>query len=300
MNVRTGFAWQACAGKVARLIAAVAVVVAPTPASAYGAQTLAWGATPSVTVGTSGSTTVSSTSGLTPAIGNLTPTVCSFVSNGAKPGTVSVAVTGLAAGTCSLEATQSGNAMWNPAPPVTLSITVGKGYQTMSISTRGRYGNSWSNLGVGGTGPLLASATSGLAVYFAATTTAICKVSNNTTSGGWLLVPGEGTVWGLSPGTCTITAYQSGDANYNPVQATLDIPVKYYQTITLGTWASMVVGGVDKLGATATSGLAVTFATTSPRSARSPAARSLHWRPAAAHITVDQAGDANYYPAPQA
>ena len=66
---------------------------------------------------------------------------------------------------------------------------------------------------VGGTSALSATASSGLTVAFDSSTAAVCTVAGTTVSY-------------LTTGTCTVTADQAGDGNYNPApQVSLDITV---------------------------------------------------------------------------
>ena len=100
-----------------------------------------------------------------------------------------------------------------------------------------------------------ATASSGLPVSFVSTTPAVCTVSST-------------TVTLTAIGTCTIQARQAGDATNHaaapPVnQSFLVTPAS--QIITFGALSSQVLGSPPfTAGATATSGLAVSFASTSP------------------------------------
>ena len=79
--------------------------------------------------------------------------------------------------------------------------------------TIGTIGFSPAILTVGGATTVNASASSALAVSFSSKTPTICTVSGN-------------TVTGISSGTCTITADQAGDGNYNAAtQVTQDIAI---------------------------------------------------------------------------
>ena len=79
--------------------------------------------------------------------------------------------------------------------------------------TIGTIGFSPAILTVGGATTVNASASSALAVSFSSKTPTICTVSGN-------------TVTGVSSGTCTITADQAGDGNYNAAtQVTQDIAI---------------------------------------------------------------------------
>jgi hypothetical protein len=101
---------------------------------------------------------------------------------------------------------------------------------------------------------LSATASSGLAVTFSSTTPNVCTVSGNTAS---LLFPGK----------CTIEASQAGDESFEsalPVQQTFTVN-HAVQTITFPPIPAQKVGAEVHLGATASSGLKVTYSASSPQ-----------------------------------
>jgi sugar lactone lactonase YvrE len=102
------------------------------------------------------------------------------------------------AGSCTITASQPGDVNNPPAPNESRTFAIGKASQTITFATLANktYGNP--DFAVS------ASASSGLAVFFAAS-------GNCTVSGS--------TVHTTSPGSCTITASQLGNANYNPAAA---------------------------------------------------------------------------------
>lgn len=107
-----------------------------------------------------------------------------------------------------------------------------------------------------GTPPFVVSATasSGLPVAFSSTTTPVCTVSGS-------------TVTIVAAGTCAITASQAGNANYLAAPAvTQTFTVKGRpQTISFNALSNVAFGTAPfAVVATATSGLAVTFASTTP------------------------------------
>jgi sugar lactone lactonase YvrE len=79
------------------------------------AQTITFNTLPSLRVGTTVQATATASSGLAVTFSSLTSGVCSVIGS---------SVTGLAAGTCTVAATQSGNANYSSAPQVTQNITV--------------------------------------------------------------------------------------------------------------------------------------------------------------------------------
>jgi hypothetical protein len=130
-------------------------------------------------------------SGLPVSFVSLTPTVCTVSDN-----TVTLLVTG----TCTIQATQPGNASFNPAPPVAQSFAVTSTQKTDQTLTFAKPPDKQL-----GDPPftLSASASSGLPVSFTSNTRAVCTVSGN-------------TVTLIATGTCSITATQDGNATFNP------------------------------------------------------------------------------------
>jgi len=215
-------------------------------------------------------------SGLPVTFGSNTTAVCTVAGD-----TVSY----IAAGTCTVTADQAGNAAYNPAPQETLSITVNKVDQTIT----GLAANPDPGV-VDGTSTLSATASSGLDVTFGSSTPAVCSVAGS-------------TVTYLAAGTCTVTADQAGDDDYNAAtQVTLGITVNPAdQTITglAADPASGQVSGTSALSATASSGLAVTFASSTTAVCTVAGSTVTYVAVGTCTVTADQAGDANYNAAPQ-
>jgi len=235
-------------------------------------------ATPSTGV-VNGSSTLSATGG---ASGN--PVV--FGSNTLAVCTVAGStVTYVTAGTCTVTADQAGDASFNAAPTVTLDITVDKADQTIT----GLTANPATGV-AGGTSALSATASSGLAVTFGSSTPAVCTVAGS-------------TVTYVTAGTCTVTADQAGDADYNAaLQVTIDITVaKADQTITglAADPATGVVGGSSALSATASSGLTVSFGSSTPAVCTVTGATVSYLAAGTCTVIADQAGDAAYSAATQ-
>lgn len=105
---------------------------------------------------------------------------------------------------------------------------------------------------IGGTYTVGATASSGLAVSFASTDTGVCTVSGDTVSF-------------VGAGTCTVRASQAGDSTYNPASQTQSFEVaKQNQTITFTSRVpkNATVGRTYAVSATASSGLPVSFSST--------------------------------------
>src|SRR5207247_2311251 len=186
-----------------------------------------------------------------------------------------VTITG--AGSCTITASQAGDTNYNAAPPVDQSFAVGKADQTVTFGALGARTYGDANFTVG------ATASTGLAVTFSAS--GACTVSGTTV-----------TITGA--GSCTITASQAGDTNYNaapPVDQSFAVG-KADQTITFGALANKIFGDAPfTVNATASSGLAVSFAVTgtctvSGNTVTLTAAGSCT-------ITASQGGNSNFNPA---
>src|SRR6185436_6164217 len=102
-------------------------------------------------------------------------------------------VTLTGAGSCTVTATQGGNANYAAAPPVAQRFAIALATQTITFG-------ALADKTVGDPDfPVSATASSGLAVTFSAS--GPCTVAGT-------------TVHLAGPGSCTITAQQAGDANY--------------------------------------------------------------------------------------
>ena len=200
-----------------------------------------------------GNTTTASAPGATPSgipvvFSSNTTSICTV------GGTNGSTITGVSVGTCSITANQAGSATYLAAPPVTQTIAVGQGTQTI-----GAISFTPSALAVGGA--TTASATGGASgnpVTFTSITLLICTATG---------VNG-GTITGITAGTCTITANQAGNANYLAALAvTQNIAVKATQTIeeiSLSP-ALLNVGSTTTASAVATqSGVPVVFSSGTP------------------------------------
>lgn len=174
-----------------------------------------------------------------------TPAVCT------AGGTNGATITLVAAGSCSVQATQAGDATWAPAVPVTRTFTVNRANQTITFTSPGNQTITASPITVSG------SASSGLPVSFTTTTPAVC------TAGG----PDGSSITLLDAGTCSVRAEQPGDTRYNPANAvTRNFTVtKVTNTITFPAPGGRTLAQSPvTVSATASSGLPVQFSTTTP------------------------------------
>lgn len=131
-----------------------------------------------------------------------------------------VSVTG--AGSCTITASQAGNANWLAATPVAQTFPIAKANQTITF-------NALADKLVGDPAfTVSATSTSTLAVTFGAT--GDCTVAGSTVS---LTTPAT------LPGNCTITASQAGNANFN---AAASVPQTFAINAFTGTELYAVAG----------------------------------------------------------
>ena len=239
-------------------------------ALAQTSQTITFGALANKTYGAAPFTvSATASSGLPVSFTSLTTPVCTVSST---------TVTIIAAGTCTVQASQAGNATYAPAPNVSQTFTVAKANQTITFAAlTGK---------IYGAAPFTVSATasSGLAVTFVSTTIAVCTVSGN-------------TVTIIAGGTCTIQAQQAGNSNYNAaanVNQTFAV-AKAAQTITFGALSGKTYGTpAFAVSATASSGLAITFSSTTTAVCTVTGSTVTIVTGGTCSIKASQAGNTNY------
>jgi hypothetical protein len=205
-----------------------------------------------------------------------TPAVCAVLANTTML---------LTAGTCTITANQAGSETFAPAAPVTQSFEVSKAAQTI-----GTISFSPSTLAVGGSTAASATATSGLTVAFSSTTPTICSVSGN-------------TVNALLAGTCTVAADQTGSETFAAAaQVTQSVEIsKASQTIGPVTFPPSIfhVGTTTTASATASSGLSVTFGSSTPDICSVSGNTVTGVTAGTCTITADQPGNDTFAPAAQ-
>jgi len=157
-----------------------------------GVQNISFTPPASGTYGGSTTLSASATSGLPVTFTSATPGICTV--SGTNGTTINYDG---GAGTCTINANQAGDASYRAAPQVSVNVTVSKANQTITSFP------APSNLFVGQTATLTATADSGLTIFvFGSNTPTICTVSGSTVSY-------------LAAGTCSLTADQTGNTNYN-------------------------------------------------------------------------------------
>ncbi|MGA8270741.1 MAG: hypothetical protein WB919_04220 [Candidatus Sulfotelmatobacter sp.] len=212
-----------------------------------------------------------STSGLVVAFTSTTPSVCTV------SGMSAILV---ATGTCTIDANQAGNSDYAAAAMVPQSFTVNGEAQTITFANPG-------NRTAGTPLTLSATSTSGLSVTFSSTTPGVCTVSGT-------------TVTLLTSGTCTIDANQAGNSTY---AAAAMVPQSFTvngqaQTITFANPGTQTVGTPITLYATSTSGLTVTFSSTTPAVCTVSGTTATFLLAGTCTIDANQAGNSVYAPAP--
>ena len=210
-----------------------------------------------------------------------TPRVCTI----SGTTTSGFTATTKAAGTCIITAAQNGNDTWAAATDVQRSFRVipaGKKSQTIAFAQP-------SPAAVGQSITLSASASSGLAISFTSSTSAVCTVSGS-------------TVTTVAVGTCVVTASQGGNADY---AAARDVARSFQvnqagqkpQTITFTPPTGTKVGEPVTLSASASSGLLVSFASNTPAVCTVAGSTATQVAAGTCAITASQSGNASYAPA---
>ena len=199
-----------------------------------------------------------------------TPLVCTLVSGAIK------AVTG---GTCTITATQAGNALYSAASTVTRSITITKTPQVISFKQPGNM------LATDADQPLEVSAPGGT-VTIGSLTPTICSLVS-------------GSIRALTSGTCTILASQKGGLLYSaadPVSRTITI-TKAPQSISFPIPDVMFVGDQDQsFTATAVAG-AVSVSVNTPLVCRIVTGAIRALKAGTCSLTATQSGTTKYLPA---
>ncbi len=199
-------------------------------------QTISFAAIPSQVVNTTLTLSATASSGLPVSFASTTTSVCTV------SGTTATLI---ATGTCSIEASQAGNTIYQPAANVGHSFSVTPLTQTISFPAI--TGEQFAAASLA----LTATASSGLPVSFASTTSAVCTVSGSTASL-------------LQYGNCTIQASQAGNTGYSAAPTVSQTFLVHHapQTISFAAIPSQAENTMLTLSATASSGLPVSFAST--------------------------------------
>jgi hypothetical protein len=152
--------------------------------------------------------TPTASSGLNVTVASTTTNICTVAG---------FDITMVTVGTCSITATQTGNDYFNAANTVSRSFVISQASQTITFAAPSD--RPWS----ANTFTLTPSASSGLTVSLASTTTPVCTVSTF-------------TITMLKAGTCTLSATQTGNTIYsaaNAVSRSFEIGLATQQSLTI-------------------------------------------------------------------
>jgi phosphodiesterase/alkaline phosphatase D-like protein len=250
------------------------VTVTPSPSSITTVQAL------SVTVTMAGTPTP--TGSVTLTGGGYTSAVTTLSGGSAQ---INIPAGSLSAGTDTLTVSYTPDsasaAIYNSATGTSSAVSVTLATQTITFP-------AISAQTVGKPLTLSATASSGLAVTFTSTTTSICTVSGTAATF-------------IASGTCTIDANQSGNSTY---AAASTVPQSFTvnaeaQTITFANPGTQTVGTPLTLSATATSGLGVTFTSTTTGVCMVSGTTATFIASGTCTIDANQVGNNVYAAAPQ-
>jgi hypothetical protein len=237
------------------------------------AQTITFGSAPTIVAKGKGTVTVTASSNLTAALTTSTPKVCSVAS---------MSVTSLTAGTCTIVANQSGNALFTAAPSATIAIVIPPTTQTVTITKP-----ISTSLILGTSLVLKATSTSALPVVLTSSTPSICTIA-------------AGTIKAIATGDCVINANVAASAVYDasaPTSQTLSIIPKTTQTITFDSVLTLNVKSLGVVNANSTSELKVSLSTSTPGVCTVTDGIVTVHAAGSCVIVADQAGNATYSPA---
>jgi hypothetical protein len=222
-------------------------VVPGTLTITQAAQTIPWADPVGQTANTPLALTTTASSGLPVSYVTFTPAICTISTDGSGNPIALM----LAYGNCSLRAQQAGNIDYSAAPSVSWTFFVHHASQTISWSDPpGQIAAT--------TLALTATASSGLPVSYITYTPSICTISTDGSGNPIALM--------LAYGDCSLQANQAGNATYS---AATDVGYTFFvhhagQTITFPAVGTQTAGNSVLLPATASSGLAVSYASTTP------------------------------------
>jgi hypothetical protein len=198
--------------------------------------------------------------------------VCSVSSN-------TVTLSGIV-GSCTITATQGGNASFDPAPDVARAFSVTLRSQTINFPGPANRPISDSPV------IITATASSGLSVSVTSQSSSVCSVSGN-------------LVTLLGGGLCTLRATQGGNSIYAPApNVDKSFTVYLTQTITFDPVPDHMLGDAVPLSATASSGLAVWLESLTPSVCDVSGNTAALFNSGFCIIVAHQDGDAAYWPAP--
>jgi hypothetical protein len=237
-------------------------------------QTLAFNPLPAVNFGSGDITPVTSTTSGLPA---------SFrSSNPAVAGIVNGKIRIYGTGTTYITASQGGNNAYTPAPDVTHLLTVNKATQGITFPAIAAKPLQTADFSPG------ASANSGLPLTYSSSNPAVATIAGD-------------KIHAVGTGTSTITASQGGNDNFHAAASVSQVltVAKANQTITFAALPIKVTGAANFApGATASSGLAVAYASSNTAVATIVSQKIKIVGTGTSTITASQAGNGSFNPAP--
>jgi len=226
------------------------------------------------------------TSGLTIAYGSSTTSVCTVA------GTT---VTIVGAGTCTITANQAGNATYSAAAQKNQNVTITQATQTITFNTQTTTSRVYGSVATFAIAPLATISPNVLSIAYGSSTPAVCTVAGT-------------TVTIVTAGTCTITANQPGNTNYNAAaQKTQNVTItKAPQTITFNTqttvsrvYGSVVTFAITPLATIAPNVLSIAYGSSTPTVCTVAGSTVTIVTGGTCTITANQPGDTNYSAATQ-
>jgi hypothetical protein len=210
-------------------------ITVPQPGAA-AAQSIGFSAQSTATFGTKVQLTAKATSSLAVVITTTTPSACTLT-EGAEGAYSVTSAEGLQGddNICILQANQSGDTRWSPAPMVTRSIRWTRIPQSITF-------NLPASRFYGGAPTILrATSTSGLPVTFTTNTPAICKieiVESQSVLNYVLPLPSA------SSGYCYVIASQPGNGTFGPATTSIrGISFRKESTSIIGVWSAPITAG---------------------------------------------------------
>ncbi len=242
-------------------------------------QTLSYSTPADMTTGATQNTTASATSSLAVTYSSNSPEICSVSSSGV--------VTAIAAGTCSITATQPGNNDYDPADPVTVLFTVNPGppvISTASLSS-GVIGSAYSDS---------LSAIEGNGTY------SNWRLSAGSLPPGTTLDSSTGSITGTptTAGTYSVTFLVDSGAQTSASKTLSIIISKIAQSISVANISKTYGDATFTASATSSSGLSVTLQGDSTSVVTVNGSTFTIVGAGTATITASQSGDDSYSAAP--
>src|SRR5205085_2600673 len=186
-------------------------------------------------------------------------------------------------GTCTVKYNQGGDTNYNPATQVTESVTATKLNQAINVGTH-------------------APASAAFSSQFNITATANSALAVSYSSSGVCTNTGATYTMTTGTGTCTVNYDQAGDTNYNAAPQVTEVVTasKANQAINVSTHApaSAAFNSQFTVAATANSSLAISYSS-SGTCTNTGATYTMTSGTGTCIVKYDQAGNANYNPAPQ-